>query len=103
MIPVVLGVLFVTLCDEDEEGSECVVWRAALRVRPGAGVSALPLTIWGGCCLTGMLCLREEGREGTGEGSFFAFTLDDTRLFLSGLEMKSKSNRVWHQVKKIYI
>lgn len=100
MIPVVLGVLFVTLCDEDEEGSECVVWRAALRVRPGAGVSALPLTIWGGCCLTGMLCLREEGREGTGEGSFFAFTLDDTRLFLSGLEMKSKSNRVWHQVKK---
>lgn len=104
MIPVVLGVLFMTLCDEDEEGSECVVWRAALRVRPGAGVSALPLTIWGGCCLTGMLCLREEGREGTGEGSFFAFTLDDTRLFLSGLEMKSKSNRVWHQVKKnIYL
>lgn len=104
MIPVVLGVLFVTLCDEDEEGSECVVWRAALRVRPGAGISALPLTIWGGCCLTGMLCLREEGREGTGEGSFFAFTLDDTRLFLSGLEMKSKSYRVWHQVKKyIYL
>ncbi len=33
-----------------------------------------------------MLCLREEGREGAGEGSLFPVTLDDTRLFLSGLE-----------------
>lgn len=32
-----------------------------------------------------MLCLREEGREGAGDGSLFPFTLDDTRLFLSGL------------------
>lgn len=33
-----------------------------------------------------MLCLRDGGREGGGEGSFFAVTLEDTRLFLSGLD-----------------
>lgn len=34
----------MALCDEDEEGGECVEWRAALRVRPAAGLSAFPLT-----------------------------------------------------------
>lgn len=35
----------------------------------------------------GALCLREEGRVGAGDGSLFPLTLDDTRLFLSGLEI----------------
>lgn len=94
--PVVLCVLLVALCEEDEEGGECVEWRAALRVRPAAGVSAFPLTSWGGC-LTGMLCLREEDREGGGgggDGSFFAVTLDDTRLFLSGLEARKNYKKI---------
>lgn len=34
----------------------------------------------------GILCLREEAREGAGDGSLFPVTLDDTRLFLSGLQ-----------------
>lgn len=33
-----------------------------------------------------ILCLREGGREGGGDGSLFPVTLDDTRLFLSGLQ-----------------
>lgn len=37
-------VLLVELCKEDEEGGVCVEWRAALRVRPAAGVSAFPFT-----------------------------------------------------------
>lgn len=39
-----LGVLLVMLCEEDEEGGECVEWRVPLRVRPGVEASALPLT-----------------------------------------------------------
>ena len=42
--PAVLGALLVAWCEEDEEGGECVEWRAALRVRPAAGVSVFPLT-----------------------------------------------------------
>lgn len=42
--PVVLCVLLTALCEEDEEGGECVEWRAPLRVRPAAGISAFPLT-----------------------------------------------------------
>lgn len=83
--PVVLCVLLAAVCEEDEEGGVCVEWRAALRVRPAAGASALPLTSCGGC-LRGMLCLREEGRVGAGDGSLFPVTLVDTRLFLSGLQ-----------------
>lgn len=83
--PAVLVVLLVALCEEDEAGGECAEWRAVLRVRPAAGVSAFPLNCWGGC-LSGMGCLREEVREGAGDGSLFAVILDDTRLFLSGLE-----------------
>lgn len=81
-----LGVLFVALCEEDVAGGECAEWRAALRVRPVAGASAFPLTNWGGC-FRGTLCLSEEGRGGAGDGSLFAVTLDDTRLFLSGLDV----------------
>lgn len=80
-----LCVLLVMLCGEDEEGGECIECRAALRVRPVAGVSTLPLTSWGGC-FTGMLCLRKEGRDGGGDTSLLPVTLDDTRLFLSGLK-----------------
>ena len=80
----VLCVLPAALCDDDEEGGVCAEWRAALRVRPAAGVSAFPLTSCGGG-LRGVLCLREGGRAGGGEGSFLV-TLDDTRLFLSGLQ-----------------
>lgn len=36
--------LLAAFCEEDEEGGVCVEWRAALRVRPAAGVSAFPLT-----------------------------------------------------------
>ncbi len=81
-----LCVLLVAFCVEDEEGGVCIEWRAALLVRPAVSVSAFPLTSCGGC-LVGTLCLREEGREGGGDGSFFPLTLDDTRLFLSGLEV----------------
>lgn len=80
-----LGVLLEALCEEDDAGGECAELRAALRVRPPAGVSAFPFTSWGGC-LRGTLCLWEEGRGGAGDGSLFAVTLDDTRLFLSGLQ-----------------
>lgn len=84
--PAVPCVLLVALCEEEEEGGVCVEWRAALRVRPAAAVSAFPFTSCGGC-FGGALCLREEGREGAGgDGSLFPVTLDDTRLFLSGLE-----------------
>lgn len=34
----------------------------------------------------GILCLSEGGREGAGDGSLFVITLDDMRLFLSGLQ-----------------
>lgn len=78
-----LGVLLVILLDEG--GDECAKWRAELRVRPGAGVSALPLTSCG-VCFRGTCCLRDGGRDGAGDGSFLAVTLDDTRLFLSGLQ-----------------
>lgn len=46
----------------------------------------------------GMLCLREEGREGVGDGSLLPVTLDDTRLFLSGLQRQdgTKTNRHFH-------
>lgn len=42
--PVVLCVLLEGVCEVEEEGGECVECRAALRVRPAAGVSAFPLT-----------------------------------------------------------
>ncbi len=42
--PAGLCVLLVALCVEDEEGGVCVEWRAALRVRPAADVSAFPFT-----------------------------------------------------------
>lgn len=41
----------------------------------------------------GMLCLREEGREGVGDGSLLPVTLDDTRLFLSGLQRQDGTNK----------
>lgn len=84
-----LGVLLEALCEEDDAGGECAECRAALRVRPAAGVSAFPLTSWGGC-FTGTLCLWDEGRGGAGDGSLLAVTLDDTRLFLSGLKMQRR-------------
>lgn len=34
----------------------------------------------------GILCLSEGGREGAGEGSLFVITLNEMRLFLSGLQ-----------------
>lgn len=37
--------------------------------------------------MAGTICLREGGREGGGDGSLLAVTLDDTRLFLSGLDV----------------
>lgn len=42
--PDVLCALLAALCEEDEAGGVCVEERAALRVRPPAGVSAFPLT-----------------------------------------------------------
>lgn len=41
-----------------------------------------------------MLCLREEAREGGGDGSFFPVPLDDTRLFLSGLDAEDGEGRL---------
>lgn len=43
-LPAVFCVLLVALCVEDATGGVCVELRAALRVRPPAGASALPLT-----------------------------------------------------------
>lgn len=83
--PGVLCVVLAGLCEEDDEGGECAEWRAALRVRPAAGVSAFPLTSCGGC-LRATFCLRDGGRDGAGDGSLFPVVLDETRLFLSGLE-----------------
>lgn len=87
ILPAVLDVLLGALCEEDEEGGECAEWRAELRVRPAAGASTFPLSSWG-VGLKGVFCLREGGLEGGGDGSLFPVTLDDTRLFLSGLEVK---------------
>ncbi len=92
MSPAVLCVLLVAFCEEDEEFGVCIEWRAALLVRPAASVSAFPLTSCGGC-LGGALCLREEGLDGAGDGSLFPLTLDDTRLFLSGLEAGRKARK----------
>lgn len=77
--------LFAVLFEEDDEDGVLVEKRAELRVRDAVGVSALPLTSWGDC-FRGTVCLRDGGREGGGDGSFFAVTLEDTRLFLSGLD-----------------
>lgn len=41
----------------------------------------------------GMLCLREEARGGAGDGSLFPVTLDDTRLFLSGLQRQDGTKK----------
>lgn len=84
-LPAEFCVLLAALCEEDVEGGVCTELRAALRVRPPAGVSAFPLTSVG-ACLVGILCLSEGGREGAGDGSLFVMTLDDIRLFLSGLQ-----------------
>lgn len=45
-----------------------------------------------------MLCLREASREGAGDGSLLPVTLDDTRLFLSGLEAgrEERAGYVWY-------
>lgn len=43
--PAMLWALLEAFCEEDEVGGVCVEQRAALRVRPPAGVSAFPLTI----------------------------------------------------------
>lgn len=83
-LPAVFCVLLAALC-EDAAGGVCTELRAALRVRPPAGVSAFPLTSVG-ACLVGILCLSEGRREGAGDGSLFVVTLDDIRLFLSGLQ-----------------
>ena len=87
-LPAVFCALFVALCVEVATGGVCVELRAALRVRPPAGASALPLTSWG-ACLVGTLCLSDGGREGAGDGSLFVITLDDMRLFLSGLQREN--------------
>lgn len=84
-LPVVFCVLLAALCEEDAAGGVCTEMRAALRVRPPAEVSAFPLTSVG-ACLVGILCLSEGRREGAGDGSLFVMTLDDIRLFLSGLQ-----------------
>lgn len=44
----------------------------------------------------GMLCLREEGRDGGGDGSLLPITLDDTRLFLSGLQRQDGTETNHH-------
>lgn len=87
--PAVVGVLLVVLCEAGEVSGECMEWRAALRVLPAACVSVFPFNNWSGC-FWGTLCLKEGGRKGGGDGSLFAITLDDTRLFLSGLKGDNK-------------
>lgn len=93
--------LLVAPRDGAEVDGACVEERAELRVRPpDDDASALPLTSGGGREL-GALCLREGGRAGGGDGSFFACTRDDTRLFLSGLQKKKKKRS--RKPQKIYV
>lgn len=91
--PVVPCALLAALLEDAEVDGVCVEERAELRVRPPDGVSAFPLTSWGGR-VVGTLCLREEGRVGAGEGSLLAVTLDDTRLFLSGLQTDHRTQKI---------
>lgn len=83
--------MLLALWEWDDDAGVCVEKRAELLVRAAAGVSALPLTSWGGC-FGGALCLRDEGRAGGGVGSRFPVTLDDTRLFLSGLRRENRTD-----------
>lgn len=87
--------LLVALWDVVEVDAACMEERAELRVRPPEAASTFPLTSGGGREL-GVLCLREGGRVGGGDGSFFAITRDDTRLFLSGLQDRrsKKQNKI---------
>lgn len=85
------GRLLAALWDVVGVEAACVEERAELRVRPTAVASVFPFTSGDGREL-GALCLREGVRGGGGDGSLFAITRDDTRLFLSGLRRR-RSNR----------
>lgn len=86
--------LLAALWDVVEVDAACVEERAELRVRPPDAASTFPLTSRGGRKL-GALCRREGCRVGGGDGSFFAITRDDTRLFLSGLQNRQSKAQIW--------
>lgn len=44
----------------------------------------------------GTLCRSEGGREGAGEGSLFVITLNEMRLFLSGLQTERMFTKRLH-------